>query len=537
MAEKPSNSASELAELVTCSICLENIRDARALPCLHTFCKECLQSLVTPRGDLTCPHCRKKVKVPNGDASKLNPNFYVNNIIDVLNSKKGGEAPAPAPAIVDRTSRAQLCTNHPGKECELFCLLCFKFICRECNLIWSVCSCLHFHVHVTIDKAAAYKREHVEELLHEKEELMSGVKNHLDTLKQMKAIESRKVLDVSQQINDSFAKHMKKLKNRQEALLKQASDLQRKNDDGLSSEVNQFQLKQAKIQSSIECCRKTLEIDNPVLFLQRYPEFQADSDEFETEVNFVTEVELDNLLYQATDSCLTEAISSFGKVVTRDECDDVEEESPMAPKKSQKNRSRRRGRRQGGGNEHGPLGADVYMGHTSVNRTGIWSGTLYNRARGNASPVVTFENCGTSVKTTSERNAAIIGKPGFLWGKHSWKIKAVGFAHGISLGVCVGENGCGIVVTYDSQLTPLNTALGIRVELDCDAKRVSVSHDGREQTRDVVGFDNPHRREVYPYFYLPPPGKHHFSKISILSIDGAPVVGQPRENEPQCSMQ
>ncbi len=58
MAVKPSSPASDLAELVTCSICLENFRDARALPCVHSYCKECLQGLLTPQGKITCPHCR-----------------------------------------------------------------------------------------------------------------------------------------------------------------------------------------------------------------------------------------------------------------------------------------------------------------------------------------------------------------------------------------------------------------------------------------------------------------------------------------------
>ena len=192
----------------------------------------------------------------------------MNNIIDVLNSKKGGDTPAPA--NLDMTSNVPLCTNHPGKECELFCLVCFKFICRECKLIWSVCSCLH--AHVTIDRAANVKRKDVKDFLQEKEVLMSGLNKHLAVLAQMKAKESSQILDISQQIKASFAKHVKKLKNRQEALLKQASDLQRKNDDCLSSEIHQFQLKQAKIKSLIEYCHKTLEIDNPVLFLQKYTE-------------------------------------------------------------------------------------------------------------------------------------------------------------------------------------------------------------------------------------------------------------------------
>jgi hypothetical protein len=66
MAGKPSSPAFDLAELVSCSICLESFKDARALPCLHSYCKKCLEGLVTPQGKITCPHCRKEVDVSQG---------------------------------------------------------------------------------------------------------------------------------------------------------------------------------------------------------------------------------------------------------------------------------------------------------------------------------------------------------------------------------------------------------------------------------------------------------------------------------------
>ena len=71
MAARPSSTASELVDLVTCSVCLENFKDARALPCVHSYCKECLQGLVTPEGKLTCPHCRLEVDVSPGEWLKF----------------------------------------------------------------------------------------------------------------------------------------------------------------------------------------------------------------------------------------------------------------------------------------------------------------------------------------------------------------------------------------------------------------------------------------------------------------------------------
>lgn len=52
-----------------CSICLELYKDPRILPCLHTFCLECLKRLVVDEEDkstITCAQCRKNHSVPEG---------------------------------------------------------------------------------------------------------------------------------------------------------------------------------------------------------------------------------------------------------------------------------------------------------------------------------------------------------------------------------------------------------------------------------------------------------------------------------------
>ena len=45
-----------------CPLCHEMFINPRLLPCLHTFCKRCLENLVVPRSStLTCPACRTDV--------------------------------------------------------------------------------------------------------------------------------------------------------------------------------------------------------------------------------------------------------------------------------------------------------------------------------------------------------------------------------------------------------------------------------------------------------------------------------------------
>ena len=70
--------------LFICGICLCNFDDPKALPCLHTFCCECIRQWATHGQDIkaeqtiiTCPNCRRKARIPPGGVDQLPTNFYI----------------------------------------------------------------------------------------------------------------------------------------------------------------------------------------------------------------------------------------------------------------------------------------------------------------------------------------------------------------------------------------------------------------------------------------------------------------------------
>ena len=85
MARAPSL-ADSLGKELECAVCLEQYKEPKVLPCLHSFCKTCLEGLLTketknirmPRGEeraaqgrrkkvsvwkINCPSCRISVEV------------------------------------------------------------------------------------------------------------------------------------------------------------------------------------------------------------------------------------------------------------------------------------------------------------------------------------------------------------------------------------------------------------------------------------------------------------------------------------------
>ena len=65
MAKSPSL-ADNLGKHLECAVCLEQYTEPKVLPCLHSFCKRCLQGLLTQEGaiwKINCPTCRSKAEV------------------------------------------------------------------------------------------------------------------------------------------------------------------------------------------------------------------------------------------------------------------------------------------------------------------------------------------------------------------------------------------------------------------------------------------------------------------------------------------
>ncbi|XP_043501780.1 E3 ubiquitin-protein ligase SH3RF1-like isoform X1 [Polistes fuscatus] len=90
-----------LNDLLECSVCLERLdTSSKVLPCQHTFCKKCLEEIVSTHRELRCPECRVLVDVKVDD---LPPNVLLMRILEGMRNA--------APKNIKTVTR-----NNPGPQ-------------------------------------------------------------------------------------------------------------------------------------------------------------------------------------------------------------------------------------------------------------------------------------------------------------------------------------------------------------------------------------------------------------------------------------
>uniref|UniRef100_A0A8C3U661 RING-type E3 ubiquitin transferase n=1 Tax=Catharus ustulatus TaxID=91951 RepID=A0A8C3U661_CATUS len=123
-------------QFLICSICLDRYCNPKVLPCLHTFCERCLQNYIPAQSlSLSCPVCRQTSILPERGVPALPNNFFITNLMEVLQRDPDprGAPPAPLPPLGAATGQPLCCPNHEGKVMEFYCEPCETAMCRECT--------------------------------------------------------------------------------------------------------------------------------------------------------------------------------------------------------------------------------------------------------------------------------------------------------------------------------------------------------------------------------------------------------------------
>ena len=140
-----------------CPLCLETVNNPKTLPCLHSFCLECLDKHAgfarrQLQATIKCPVCQTSFQIPEGDSFKNLPtSYHLNQLVDVL-------------ALKDSGAQAQKCGScDENNTASSYCFVCQNFLCTACFEAHQRLKATRGHRNVVIEKLQA---QDVEDLIH-----------------------------------------------------------------------------------------------------------------------------------------------------------------------------------------------------------------------------------------------------------------------------------------------------------------------------------------------------------------------------------
>ena len=138
-------------------MCLETVNNPKTLPCLHSFCLECLDKHAgfarrQLQATIKCPVCQTCFQIPEGDSFKNLPtSYHLNRLVDVL-------------ALKDSGAQAQKCVScDENNTASSYCFVCQNFLCTPCFEAHQRLKATRGHRNVVIEKLQA---QDVEDLIH-----------------------------------------------------------------------------------------------------------------------------------------------------------------------------------------------------------------------------------------------------------------------------------------------------------------------------------------------------------------------------------
>ena len=113
----------QIEEEITCSICGDLFTDPKTIPCLHTFCKGCIERSIESNKKMStvvcCPLCRKLIP-----RDEMTSNFRINRLVEIFRKRqKVGE-------VSDETKCASCEGNAPAVS---WCMQCEDPLCHDCD--------------------------------------------------------------------------------------------------------------------------------------------------------------------------------------------------------------------------------------------------------------------------------------------------------------------------------------------------------------------------------------------------------------------
>ena len=126
MAKLAEEAVKKIDSKLECSICFDNFKEPKLLPCFHIFCKSpCLERLVDQDREgksLHCPTCRHLVRLPDNGVAGLQADFRIDHLLEkrelLIKAKES------------QNTSCEKCKEFPATR---FCRDCGELVCDSCT--------------------------------------------------------------------------------------------------------------------------------------------------------------------------------------------------------------------------------------------------------------------------------------------------------------------------------------------------------------------------------------------------------------------
>ncbi|XP_071827043.1 uncharacterized protein [Apostichopus japonicus] len=106
-----------------CSICLDLFKEPKQLPCLHRFCKQCLESILEGQvGTFECPLCKDVCKIPNNRIDGFKTDFHMKSMLQFIQLQK----------TFENKEERECIGCEENLKVTSYCFICTGFLCVQC---------------------------------------------------------------------------------------------------------------------------------------------------------------------------------------------------------------------------------------------------------------------------------------------------------------------------------------------------------------------------------------------------------------------
>ena len=119
-------------ELTKCPICLDGLDNPKSLPCLHTFCLECIKDHCKGKSSgatVDCPVCRTSFLIPHPGVEQLTSNFFINGLVEASKASDG----KPDKVLCDWCSEFGEINDSSVTAATMYCNGCGQKLCDRCS--------------------------------------------------------------------------------------------------------------------------------------------------------------------------------------------------------------------------------------------------------------------------------------------------------------------------------------------------------------------------------------------------------------------